>query len=83
MPTYPTSPLVRLAEQLFSAVAPAQSRYFAARVSAWQGAPTASAGATAVLGTLGTRLSPGSVATQVYPKGVRNYQLYPAGITVH
>jgi len=83
MPTYPTKPLVSFVEQVVSAIAPAQAKYLEARVAAWQGAPTAQAGATAVLSTLGSRIGAGSVAAQVYPKGVRNYQLYPVGITVH
>jgi hypothetical protein len=95
MPTYPTSPLVDFASQLFAAVAPGQAKYFQARVAAWHGAGSTVDGAKAVLGTLGERLGPGMVSLQQvnrgvrgydsvqYPPGVRNYQLYPATLSVH
>ena len=78
MPSYPTAPLVNFAIAAVGAVAPCQVKYLQERVNAVRNAPTLSGSVQALAGTLGERLSPGSVATDsVYrfqpPPGAARY----------
>jgi hypothetical protein len=78
VPTYPTSPLVNFAVAAYGAVAPGQVGYLQTRVAAWRNANSLSTGAQALAGTLGERLSSGSVATDSVrrfqpPHGVARY----------
>ena len=82
MPSLPTAPLMNLVEQAFATIAPGQAAVLAGRVSAWRNASSPQSGVMAVLATAGQRIT-SSTAHQVYPKGVRNYQVYPTGISVH
>ena len=72
MPSYPTAPVLNFFGTAFASLAPSQARFFAARVSAWRVAPSAQAGAVAVLNTLGSRFGPGGVALQAFgrPRGI-------------
>ncbi|MBF6555565.1 MAG: hypothetical protein IVW52_05235 [Acidimicrobiales bacterium] len=61
---------MNFAGQVYASLAPSQSQYLAARVSAFRAAPSAQSGAVAVLNTLGARFTPGHVALQAFPRGV-------------
>jgi hypothetical protein len=71
MPQTPIAPVVNLAQSIYAAGAPSQSAYLGKRVNAFRSAPTLVEGAMAVVATLGSRLTPGSVATQIYPTGIQ------------
>lgn len=58
MPELPTGALSQWFHTWLGAIAPAHAPYFAARMAAWQQAPTAREGLSTVMGTLGMRLSP-------------------------
>lgn len=83
MPALPTSGIVNQLMSVVAHFAPNQAKVLGSRIAAWQGASTYQGGASALLSTVGTRVSSGGLSMQLYPPGIIAKQAYPTNIEHH